>query len=132
MTVTYKTCGRLTEPVNDLNAAREYLRELQRELPMHTVIYPDEAKANVHSVRWDLRNECAWEVTLVADEELPPKQLELLADWISGQNSDGIGESFEQQPFAEHEWEDDCGEEIPVMSSFDWEENNCSLEAVEG
>lgn len=128
MTVTYKTRGRLTEPVSDLDDARAYLRQLQSELRMASVIYPDEAKDGVHSVTWDLLDDEHWEVTLVADHPLENTQLELLADWISGQNSDGIGESFEQQPFAEHEDEDDDGEIVYHTSSFDWEENNCFLE----
>ena len=131
MTVIYKTQGSLTHPVSDLNAAREFLREHGKDI--HQYIYPDEAKPNVHSVTWDLRNQIAWEVTVVADEELPPVQRELLSSWISGQNSDGLGEGFEQQPFAEHDLDEDeyeDGEERDqfIMSSFDWETNPCTLE----
>ena len=130
MTVTYKAQGSLTEPVNDLNAAREFLRE--HTMNIHQYIYPDEAQANVHSITWDLRNQVAWEVTVIADQPLPPAQRERLSEWISGQNSDGIGEGFEQQPFAEHFEEEDPedGNEGWIMSSFDWETNPCTLEEV--
>lgn len=98
---------------------------------MEVHIYPTEAKPNVHSVTWDLINESEWEVTLVADCQLPPEQLALLSEWISGQNSDGLGEGFEQQPFAEHEPEDyEDGDAEIIMSSFDWETNPCTLELV--
>lgn len=92
----------------------------------------EDRRDGVHSVTWDLLDDVTWEVTLVTDRELPPEQLSLLSEWISGQNSDGLGEGFEQQPFAEHEDEDDCGEVVYHMSSFDWEENTCELMLVNG
>lgn len=132
MTAVYKTMGGLTHPVSDLTAAREFLREHGEGIEQY--IYPDEAKPHVHSVTWDLLNDHEWEVTLIADEYLSAAQLELLSGWISGQNSDGLGEGFEQQPFAEHEneeWDVDDEEEPEiVMSSFDWETNPCTLTAV--
>ena len=136
MTATYRTRGSLAHPVSDLKAAREFLR--REELGMEVHIYPAEAKPNVHSVTWDLTSESEWEVTLVADCQLPPEQLALLSEWISGQNSDGLGEGFEQQPFAEHdleeeEYEDDDGDYLDariIMSSFDWQTNPCTLTAV--
>lgn len=135
MTATYRAQGSLTHPVNDLNAAREFLRGERMGMVVH--IYPAEAKPGVHSVTWDLEDEQRWEVTLVADHELPEEQLKLLSEWISGQNSDGIGEGFEQQPFAEHEnpdFEEDENELLQpqdiIMSSFDWQDNPCTLELV--
>lgn len=127
MTTTYKTQGELAYPVNDLTAARDFLRE--RGTKMHEYIYPDEAARGVHSVTWDLINDHQWEVTLIADFRLSPVQLEQLSNWISGQNSDGLGESFEQQQFAEQPYDDDDTEYD--TSSFDWETNQCVLELVQ-
>jgi len=134
MTTTYKTSGKLTHPVNDLNAAREFLREHGKGI--HGYIYPDEAKPGVHSVTWDLLDDQTWKVVLIADHELPVPQLRLLSEWISGQNSDGLGEGFEQQPFAEHwdeheRWDEEREEAIGTMSSFDWETNPCTLTEVQ-
>lgn len=130
MTVTYKTRGNLTHPVNDLDAAREFLREHGEHMEQH--IYPDYARKHVHSVMWDLVSPRSWEVTLIADQLLGTDQLDLLSEWISGQNSDGLGEGFEQQPFSEEAPDyDDCDEtEEIVMSSFDWETNPCKLEEI--
>lgn len=129
MTVTYKARGKLDHPVSDLNEARVFLREHGQN--MHEYIYPDEAKPGVHSVTWDLLDEESWEVTLIADYELEQQQINDLSDWILGQNSDGLGESFEQQPFAEHEQYNDEDEEPEyAMSSFDWQINPCTLEQI--
>lgn len=133
MTVTYKTRGKLEHPVSDLNAARAFLRE--HGVRLHQWIYPDEAQAGIHSVMWDLLDEESWEVTVIADTELQQQQINDLSDWISGQNSDGLGESFEQQPFAEHNEGGDHSEEGEdeewVVSSFDWQTNPCTLEQVQ-
>lgn len=132
MTATYKTGGSLTEDVNDFRAAVQWLHERQEETPMAQFIWPDDARDGVHSVTWHLLDEATWEVTLVADRELTPAHLGLLSQWISGQNSDGLGEGFEQQPFAEHEDEEDEDEVVYHMSSFDWETNPCELRLVRG
>ena len=131
VTVTYKTQGLLAHPVSDINAAREFLREHGEHMEQY--IYPDAAKQQVHSATWDLLDEGRWEVTLVADTNLGQDQLELLSEWISGQNSDGLGEGFEQQSFSERvpEYDDDVeDDEDIIMSSFDWQTNPCKLEPV--
>jgi hypothetical protein len=133
MTTTYRATGRLTHPVSDLAAARRFLRCEETGMTVH--IWQDR-RDGVHRVSWDLLDEQTWEVTLVADRDLPDEQLRLLSEWISGQNSDGLGEGFEQQPFAEHgspdDWYGEDGEiEDMQMSSFDWETNPCELARVE-
>ena len=128
MTATYRTRRKLTYPVSDLDAARHFLR--CEEMGMEVHIYPADTKVGVHSVTWDLINDHEWEVTVIADHPLPIEQLKALSEWISGQNSDGLGEGFEQQPFAEHEDEEDEDEVVYHMSSFDWETNPCTLERV--
>ena len=134
MTCTYTTTGKLTNPVTDLAAARTYLDE-----PMVDYIrYCDEALVPVvHDIRWDLLDEESWIVRLVTTRPLTDPESEKLSEWISGQNSDGLGEGFEQQPFAEHYDEGDDGrwgyvegdDEI-TMSSFDWQDNPCTLTLV--
>ena len=52
-TTTYRATGRLTHPVNDLQAARDYLREHSEG--MEDYIHPESLRRPVHTVRWDLR-----------------------------------------------------------------------------
>jgi hypothetical protein len=117
--------GKLAVPVNNLQAARDFLRNAEG---MEENIYPEYLQPQVHTARWDLTDDDSWEVILVSHRPLTAVECELLSSWISGQNSDGLGEGFEQQSFAEH-GQDDRGEEF-LMSSFDWETNPCALELV--
>lgn len=126
MTVTYRTSGNLTHPVSDIHAAREYLRI---DGGMAQYVYPDDLRLMVHSVTWDLTDESSWIVAVVTHQALDAAQLTQLSEWISGQNSDGLGEGFEQQSFAELGDPDDEDEDFE-MSSFDWGTNPCRLEVV--
>lgn len=121
MTSTYTTAGSLTNPVNDLAAARAYL--VQEDMSQYA---PDGLP--IHSICWDLTNDSSWKVTVVTERELTADESATLSDWILGQNSDGLGEGFEQQPFAEEDDEDD--EYCVIMSSFDWQANECLLTLV--
>lgn len=129
-TATYTTTGKLTTPVTDLAAARQYLDE-----PMEDFIrYCNESLVPVvHSIRWDLLDESYWIVRVVTNRLLTDDEAHELSDWINGQNSDGLGEGFEQQPFAEHYDVDDYGDpddDTYAMSSFDWQNDTCSLTLV--
>lgn len=53
-------------------------------------------------------------VEVEMDKPLTPREIDTLTDWISGQNSDGLGESFEQRPI-----ETDYGDMYVSMWSFD-------------
>lgn len=123
---TYRVTGSLTQPVNDLQSANSYLDE-----PMADYIkYCDEALVGVVLyVRWELTDEASWLVTLVTSRHLTDEESTALSEWISGQNSDGLGEGFEQQPFAEHEGDDEDDDDWS-MSSFDWKTNPCTLREV--
>lgn len=128
MTTTYKATGRLTTPVSDLSAARAYLAQDD----MTQYIHPEYLQRTVHSVNWDLTDTDSWVVTVVTHQPLTPDASAELSSWISDQNSDGLGEGFEQQSFAEHcerdaygNWDDETYE----MSSFDWQDNPCTLVA---
>ena len=122
MTTTYRATGKLTIPVSDLNAAREYLDE-----PM--VDYIDQALVGVvHTIKWDLADEDTWTVEAVTNRHLTVEESTALSEWISGQNSDGLGEGFEQQVFAGHWSEDDDEDDASdCMSSFDWQTNDYHL-----
>lgn len=131
MTNTYRTQGTLTEDVSDLEAAREYLRS---DDMTQFVKYADAGlETVVHHIEWGLVDEGSWTVTVITHRELTAEESKALSRWISGQNSDGLGGGFEQQPFAEHCEADeygDCDDSEFSMSSFDWQTNKCDLTLV--
>lgn len=95
----------------------------------------------VEHIEWRLESDgYNWSVTAFANRELTEAELKSLSSWVSGQNSDGLGEGFEQQAFA---WAPDdgcdcdrggywcnCDGENGHMCSFDWETNDCAFERV--
>ena len=125
----YVTEFNLTNPVNDFEAAKEYLQEddmtpyLVRYLIRkgHTSI-----AYRIISIEWNLKSEDFGIIELYTNQELSQQALDIISDWVTGQNSDGLGEGFEQQDFAWGDYFDEYdnltgdGE----MSSFDWKTNN--------
>jgi hypothetical protein len=128
---TYRTSGSLTEPVNSVGAAREYLRRDDMTQFVRHASFKGLEQV-VHHIEWDLLDEASWQVTVVTQRKLTAEESAGLSEWISGQNSDGLGEGFEQQDFAEHSsYSYDEGEDEDFsMSSFDWQTNECPLELV--
>lgn len=85
-------------------------------------------REKVTKVEWNLDGTDGGTIDVEAKEELTPDELAELSDWIRGQCSDGLGESFEQRDFAQIYDYDDWGDEDWVgMISFDWESNNYKL-----
>lgn len=132
MTSTYRTGGTLTNPVNDLTAAQAYLSDDDMTAYVKYASHPALQEV-VHHIEWRLLTESTWQVTVVTDRLLTDEESTALSGWISGQNSDGLGEGFEQQHFAEHGYDEDYEmsrfehDEDYEMSSFDWETNKCLL-----
>ena len=61
----------------------------------------DGVKAKLVSAKWGVetyRGRLFGRIECSLKEELTDAETEILTDWISGQNSDGYGEHFEQQP----------------------------------
>lgn len=132
----YVATGSLTNPVNDLAAAQAYLVQMDM-----TQFVDNRVASIVLDVCWALTTDEAWKVTVTTHRLLTEDESAALSSWISGQNSDGLGEGFEQQPFAETDeeeeycYEDDnddepCYDSDFAMSSFDWKTNNCELTLV--
>ena len=85
-------------------------------------------REKVTKVEWNLEGTDGGTIDVEAKQELTPDELTELSDWIRGQCSDGLGESFEQRDFAQIYDYDDWGDEDWVgMISFDWESNNYKL-----
>lgn len=133
----YRTYFKLTESVNDFNAARDFLTEDDM-----TVYLKDDIRCKcpdkIISIKWYLTDENSGHIDLETNAELTNEELDQISDWICGQNSDGLGESFEQQPFANYEDkgleygddDEDDWDNVWVMASFDWQTNNYKLELV--
>lgn len=137
----YQTTFYLLADVLDLDEAQAYLEE-------DNMLYyfdNEEIKRKLKSITWHLTDCGSGYIEVIANEELSENELEEISEYIKGQNSDGIGESFEQQWFANYDankyddygneisvWDlDDDYEEDWVMASFDWNSNYYVLELVE-
>ena len=137
----YRTYFKLVEPVIDLNEAREYLTEddMVQYLKGDDRQDPNTTK-DVTKITWILQDEQSGYIELEATRELEDYELSKISDWVSGQNSDGLGEGFEQQDFACYDIDEDGypidsnrmwdyeGETETVMASFDWHSNQYKFE----
>lgn len=117
--ICYITDFSLSFPVNDIDAADEYLQD---DVMLD---YFDEGplKDKLASIEWYMKSDYQGNVIVTSKEELTRDELDEVSRFISGQNSDGLGEGFSQQDFAEV---DIYGE--PQQSTFDWETNEYHLE----
>jgi len=132
----YVSSGTLTGTVNDVEAARKYLTEDDMTKHMDDHLAPA-----VIDIRWDLKEDGrSYEVIALACKELEPYEMDQLAMWVNGQNSDGLGEGFEQQDFAtdpdyeEPDYDEDeylDGADQLGMVSFDWKTNPSKFVKVE-
>lgn len=69
-----------------------------------TQYIPDELKGVVTFVQWTLDDVDKVHVDVYSNRELTDDERKSMTGWIEGQNSDGLGEGFEQQKFAEAYW----------------------------
>ena len=73
--------------------------------------YLDEPlKSKIDSVKWVLDDESSVHVDVKSNQPLYKEDMDALKDFIEGQNSDGLGEGFEQQKFAESYYDPDTGD----------------------
>ena len=88
----------------------------------------DHLREKVTKIEWNLAGTDEGTIDVETNQELSQDELSELSDWIRGQCSDGLGESFEQRDFAQiYEYDDYGDEEWVGMISFDWEFNNYKL-----
>ena len=66
-----------------------------------TQYVPENVKAKIVSVEWVLEEVDKGVIVIWTSELLSEEEEDELSEWIAGQCSDGLGEGFEQQPFAE-------------------------------
>ena len=125
----YITEFNLTYPVNDLHAAKEWLKfdDMTPYLIRWLTSCNRESTANkIIYIEWELKSSDYGIIELGTRHALSQKELDIISDWVSGQNSDGLGETFEQMDFAEEEDINEYGEptDYVLRSSFDWETND--------
>lgn len=119
----YRTYFKLINPVIDFDEASKYLTEDSMIAYLKTDSrIPKELVNKLIDITWRLKTESSGCIDLLTKEELTTKELSFISDWVSGQNSDGLGEGFEQQDFACYPDEED--EDEYIMASFDWETND--------
>lgn len=136
--IVYETKFALTLPVSSYDLAEEYLNADDM-----TQYVDDDLKPKIEKVEWHLHDTQSGAITVKANAELTEKELAQMSEWIGGQCSDGLGEGFEQQRFAE--WFVDADgneygathpdlEYIDIdegyeseFASFDWRTNNYEL-----
>ena len=129
----YRTYFKLTANVIDFEAARDYLKndEMKRFMKGDDRI-PDNVYNYIDSIEWILKDTDSGIIELRTTRELTEKELKDIISWVSGQCSDGIGEGFEQQDFANYSDEDYDDEDYEdyVMTSFDWMTNEYLFEYI--
>lgn len=78
----------------------ERMREEQSEDNM-AVYLPKELKEKITSVVWnveEMHDHLVGRIDCTINQDLTEEETAQLKDWITGQNSDGFGEGFEQRP----------------------------------
>ena len=128
---TYRTYFNLTNAVNDFEEARQYLiaDNMTTYLKSDSRI-PENVRSAVDDIVWILKDIASGYIELTANRSLSTQELESISKFVSGQNSDGLGEGFEQQDFACYEdegltgYEGDDWDNEMIMASFDWQTND--------
>ena len=136
----YRTDFNLKYCVTDFYAAREYLTEDDMTKYLKDSINFGDA---IDYIVWILTEIDCGHIDIRANRELTEAELNEVSDWVRGQNSDGLGEGFEQQWFAEiydeckyTEYDEEgysyteTEREYVGMASFDWETNEYKFKLV--
>lgn len=102
----------------------EFLKDNIEDHPDKTTIKPDD----LVSITWTMDRSYTnhsdhGTITLITTRELTTKELDFVSKYVSGQNSDGLGEGFEQN-FPNDTEEDEDGYGDDAMASFDWKTND--------
>lgn len=149
-TYTYSTPFEFTNPLPDGKAfhdAQSYLDSWNvptKDCPSMSYFLREsvpEAERLGLNVAWRLGSPEGGSIEVESPEELDPETRSKISRWISGQNSDGLGESFEQQDFAiiddgdDRSWDDDedydpydpWSDDGTECVSFDWQDNDYML-----
>lgn len=114
----YCMAFQLSEPVNNLEQARDYLldaTDMVDILKEEKEVVP--FKDSIIWIDWVLYDRRFGYVRLVTKDELSEEQLKVVKEWVDNQNSDGLGEGFSGQDFA-YDDADENYESISSISEF--------------
>lgn len=141
----YKTNFYLSNEVLDICGANDFFEEENEN--MTKCLKSDFSKISdkIIKIEWKLTKADQGIVVLNTEEKLSKETLNEISGWIQGQNSDGIGENFEQEYFAsytEREWDQSRGYNLSyeddenngdclTVCEFDWRTNQYELELQE-
>lgn len=94
----YRTYFDLSDNVPD-----EYWMEARKYLDEDNMAnyLPDELSEKIILIQYDLITNNRGFINIISNALLTQEELIVLKDELDGQNSDGLGEGFEQQEFAE-------------------------------
>ena len=133
----YRTYFTLVACVNDLSAAQVYLTEDDMTVYLKDDNrIPENVRNAVEKIEWHLTDECSGNIELQTNRALSADELKPISEFVSGQNSDGLGEGFEQQEFANYEdeglegYDESDWDNEWIMASFDWKTNEYIFEFV--
>lgn len=91
------------DPVNDFEAASNYLAEDDMtQYLLEDNRFGSDIKSRIKSIKWLLFTDHNGVIELETNDYLTDIELTAIKEWCDGQNSDGLGEGFSQQPFAEY------------------------------
>lgn len=137
----YRTYFKLTACVNDFDAAYRYLREDDMKYYLKDDSRcPDDVYNKIISIDWILQDECSGYIELKTTEALNDVELNNISDWVSGQNSDGLGEGLSSQDFAcyidedydeSYVYDTEDYEDYYITAEFDWQTNDYKFELIE-
>ena len=105
---TYKANFCLTNPVNDMETAYDYLADQNMTMRLFdSIVSGVLANTSLRSVSdkireiiWILKTENRGSVYIKSYAKLNEEQLSLIADFVYSQNTEGIGYDFSKQDFS--------------------------------
>jgi len=103
--IRYTQKFHLENPLADTEEAQNYLSSDDM-----TQYVPEDLKDVITKAEWVLDDDMTGHVDIETTRALTAKEQTDLSDWVEGQNSDGLGEGFEQQDFANGYWNPDTGD----------------------
>ena len=141
--VTYVTEFNLAVDV-PVKEADKYLQEddmveyLKDELKNNTTLKPTDLLSLVWAMDGSSKYSDHGTITLETTRELTDRELAIVSKFVSGQNSDGLGEGFEQRfevddtpvnytgysTGYDDEEDEDYADSSTALASFDWKTNN--------